>query len=231
MDLYDCVIIGYEQFLVLLNRKNKTVKETKVYYDEILGVENILVLLKGELKIYLDKEIISIYYNTVSKDMIDMIVQFIRNKYVKDISEKPLRMIEYDDEIDCILFRNLLDQMKETEEVKVLHFQSVEKLKKYKNTWVDVLWYRYFILQNNMFLTNNKELIVFSRYRPIKTFRDVDYGYIYTYVPLKNIETIEIKNNQEFIHLNDLIVKTKTTQLTFYANEMLQPDSWIQNFA
>ena len=134
-DLYDYVIGLYQNSIYILERLENDVKETKILYDEIEGLENYVDILSGKFTIFLNDRKIIIPYNAVSKQIINRMIRIIRERYIGKYYQK--LHSPYDKEknnIKEVLYINLLSRMQvngETFDITVIQPSiMLQKIKK-----------------------------------------------------------------------------------------------------
>ena len=191
MPLYDHVVAFHEAQLILLDRnENNEIKKTFIRLSDIVMIQSLQELLFGELIITTQEASFSIIYNPVSHDIIEKFVTDIRKLYY----DKPIRFdIDELDEhikIHSPIFKTILLSELTHEHVKLVEYQPFIELVRQKTTafsfFSDLI--NKPVLQDSIFLTNGKELIILSRVKEVKSEKDADYGYRKTFIPLEYIK-------------------------------------------
>ncbi len=210
MNLYDYLIVMYEEFLYILKRNGQEVKAKKVKYEDINTIKNKIILLQGILSIYLSDEIVSIKYNTVSEGLIDKLINMLKNKYLEPNVKFINNNINKEIKITEILYKNLCNHLKKDMDIQVIAFQPTIYINKDQRSFLNKIIYLLSkrVLQSSLYMTNGLELIILSREKQFKRSNSEDYGYIYTYIPLSNLLNIKFENNKEILELTDMIIST-----------------------
>jgi len=226
MNLYDCVLVMYEDFLYIMNRlDDNEVKCESIKYEDIVSIQHKKNLLQGKLSIYSSSEIFTIKYNTVSEKLIEKTINKLRDRYLRFSKKITYNMQDKKHNITMPLFRNLLNRLNQQEDdIHVLAYQPIKYIDKHEKTLVDKLLdlYGQLTLQSSLYITNRKELIIINKDKEIKRSIDVDYSYVSTYIPLNNIKNIQLLKNEEFIGLNDIVISLESLFLNFKIDEKNQ---------
>jgi hypothetical protein len=220
MDLYDYVIGLYENSIYILERTENDVKETKIFYDEIEGLENYVDLLYGRFTIFFNDSKFIIPYNGVSKQIINSMIKIIRDRYTGKSYQK--LQSPYDKEeanIKEILYINLLKQMRvngETFDITVI--QPSVKLQRYKKGIIQKSLQLLFseTLLSSVHLANESEILVISRGKPFKTRSDTIYRYSHIYIPIEKLQSINLEKDNYSDNLQRLYMKTNRHTFMFY---------------
>jgi hypothetical protein len=70
------------------------------------------------------------------------------------------------------------------------------------------------VLQDCMFLTNGKELIIINRNKEVKGKKEPDYSYKHTYTSLDFITDIDFKDEPELKNLQTLTIGLGSSKIT-----------------
>jgi len=222
MDLYDYVIGLYEDYIYILKRVDKNVEESRAFYSNIEGIEDYRLLLKGKLTIYLNKNKIVIPYKTISSDIILKLIGIIRDRYTKrsfDIKRDFYSDVDLNVEA---LYRNLLRDIKAINpDLQICAVQRSIHLKLSKGNIAEVAGH--FLsrpeLLNSLHLTNNKELIIFTRGRPLKKNTDLNYDFHITYIPIEKLSSLTVENYEKYDKLVVINLKLTGKEFRFYFEE------------
>jgi len=187
MPLYDQVVAYNSDQLILFDRnETNTIKKTHIQLSDILMIQSLQELLFGELIITTQEDSHSIVYNPVSHEIIEKLVNDIRKTYY----DKPAKFNIEDD-------------------VKLIEYQPFIELVRQKTTaftfFSDLISKP--VLQDSMFLTNGKELIILSRVQEVKSEKDADYGYRKTFIPLDYIQDFATQPDETMENLYTLDIK------------------------
>jgi len=218
MDLYDYVVALYEDYIYMLKRIGKNVEESRFFYKDIEGIEDLRQILDGTLTLYLKNAKLIISYNTVSSDIIMKLTRIVRERYTgRDFN---IKRDYYDENINIDnLYINLLKNIKSNDQdIQISAVQSSIPLKLLKGSITEM--FEHFIsgtvLLNTLHLTNNKELIIITRGRSFKKNRVVNYDFSITYIPFENLKSIMISNYEKYSELVELNLKLTEKEFRFY---------------
>ena len=227
MDLYDYVVGLYEDHLYILERLEKDVKETKIFYDEMEGLENFVDILLGRLTIFLNDRKVIIPYNAVSKQIINSMMKIIRDRYIGKSYQKLQSPYDYDYEknnIKEIRYINLLDQMRAAnEKFDIAVIQPSVRLQRTKKgirqKALQVLYGEK--LLSSLHLANKSEILVISRGKPFKTRMDVIpcHSHSHIYIPIEKLQSIILEKDDCFDNLQRFCMKTNNHTFVFYFDE------------
>ncbi|RDU22529.1 hypothetical protein [Anaerosacchariphilus polymeriproducens] len=230
VDLYDYVIAMYQDFIHIAKREEeKEVSELKILYSDIECVENYIDLLDGRLKIYLHNSLFEIKYNAVSEDIIQEMIQLIRSKYTQSTYQLFEKSYCLNESMDNIYF-TLLKQLKsDGSNEKIFAMQPVIRTKEIENSKIKKLYRTFFYkkLLSSVFLSNEQELIILSRGKTFKQFREVIYSYSFKFIPLENIINIEQEILSEYQNIVRIGVRT---QNYLFHNLLDSKNTYTKNF-
>lgn len=231
--LYDSVVSLYENQIYVFNHIGKTVTTRVIDFQEILMIQNIKNILKGELKIYIPGDKVVIEYNTVSNTIINHVIDLIRQKYTH--SNEIIYKLPHLDEVPVMveMFNSLWKEIKRKEPVELLNYQSGIAISPYRKSGLHKAFPRRYKmeLQDCIFLNNEKELIIISRVNNTKYSRLADYSDMHTYIPFQYIEDINIEKNKEFLNLRNVTIHTDKHSVIFMIDEKLQIEEWVNKLA
>lgn len=226
-DLYDYVIAIYEDYIQIFKRAGKEVEQMKVLYSEIECVENFVDLLDGRFTLYLRDKKIEIKYNSVSEDIIQEILYLIRKKYAKEWEYKAMEEnLSLDDKnqnarrMDDV-YRTLFNQLKQ--EGSTPDIIAMQPNYRMRNTSTNKVKQVFQMILNKKFLSsmhllNRKELIIVSRGKILKNFREAVYSYSYIFIPLENIQEVVKESISEYKDTNRIGIRTKNNIFHSYFN-------------
>jgi hypothetical protein len=219
MDLYDYIIGMYEDYIYLLERKEKTVIKKIISYGEIEMVENFTDLLLGKLTIYTKDKKAEILYSTASEGIITELIKIIINKYAKK-SYYEVQNGSYQEQEIEVRYMNLLNSMKlsgdiidisvvqPSIEVKIIDQSLLIKL-------LHLIIKKY--LLPSLHLSNTKELIIISRGNFFKQgVRNAVYSCAISYIPIEKIKGIELIKDNTYYNLQMLKIKLENYTQMFY---------------
>ena len=223
MDLYDYVIGLYENRIYILERLENDVKETKILYDEIEGLENFVDILLGRFTIFLNDRKVVIPYNAVSDQIINSMIRIIRDRYIGKSYQK--LHSPYDGEKNNIketLYINLLDQMRvsnEKFEITVIQ-PSITLQRNKKGIRQKALQFLYGEkLLSSLHLANESEILIISRGKPFKTRTDVISSYSHIYIRIEKLQSIILEKDDYFDNLQRFYMKINQHTFMFYFDE------------
>jgi len=219
MDLYDYVIGLYKDYIYILKRVGRDVEESKAFYGDIEGIEDYNRLLKGKLTIYLNNNKIVIPYNTVSSGIILKLIGIIRDRYTErsfDIK----REFYPDGDLDVeVLYRNMLKNIKSTNpDLQICAVQRSIPLTFAKGNIFETAGH--FLsrpeLLNSLHLTNNKELIIFTRGKSFIKKGVANYAISTIYIPIEKLGSITVESYEKYEGLAVINFKLTEKEFRFY---------------
>jgi hypothetical protein len=223
MDLYDYVICMYETYGYILKRNNKEVEEIKFYYDQVKGLENYKDLLLGILTIYINNNKIIIPYNAVSEEIITKLVKIIRDRYTNKKYEKiQITNKIKQNEVSETLYSNIINKMNLNSDIlDIMAFQPIIKITKSSRQLGQILlrFIKPKILSSTLHLSDDRELLVISRGKPIKNKREALYSYCFTYIPIERIIEVKFDEFEEYNNLLIVNISIHEHTFKFYVDE------------
>ncbi len=226
MPMYDFVIALHEEYLDVMERHEGVVTLASINYSDVQILEKVNDLLNGHIFIYAGQREYSVPYNPVSDDLIDEMMDFMRERFVDKERILDLDKIKGIDTIETALYRNLLNDFKKKEQVIPLQYQPFMELKHLNsNTWTKLLdLIEKPVLQDSLFLTNGYELMVFTRVKEVKKSSETDYGYRQLFIPLGLIADVSIVNDEVMDELVQLEIVVGSIKKEILVSKELNVD-------
>jgi hypothetical protein len=223
--LYKSLIAFNKNHIITLDYKNEKIIKKEMKYTSIKSIQTRTDLLNGNLIVHSKKESIKIPYNAVSENLMSNAIFNLRKNsiaYLSEIETTYQIKKDYSAPINYY-FKNILSKLKSKENIFILKTQETKKIGKINKKWYDSSLdiYNTMVLQEIMFLTNNKELIIISRKNAIKRKRTSDYSNIYTYIPLENLIDITYEPHEIYSDVYRMFFKLSEKNYTFYVQEPL----------
>lgn len=212
MDLYDYVIGVYGNNICIIKREDRGIRKKNVNVKDIHGIKDYQNLLVGELSLFMEDDIVTFKYNTVSSDIILRFIMMIRGKYIDKDS-----MITHDTLEDHhikkleIFYLNKLNHLKKHEDnLKIISLQPSSKISYSDCSLLKRMYYRLRgnSLQSSLYLSNQKEIIILQRGKKLKAFRQTDYSYTYTYIPYNRIRRVKTEFGETTSEIEKVMIKT-----------------------
>ena len=232
MNLYNMIIILRKNKLILLEKVKESVKRSEIDFNQIISIINTNNILKGTLEFITTNETFTVNYNVASSMTIDNIITVIRGK--KELQDKS-NSISFDNKENITLsffFKNLMEQIQNREEIKLLDFQDTIKIKRAKKNIIsmirDTIHNPY--SRTTMLLTNYKELIIVNADSSSKKDRIGGYSYTHYYIPLNEIKSINISEHNIFTNINSLDINLNNTTFSFDIEKKKNMESLIKAF-
>lgn len=223
MDLYDYILGVYDDYMLILKRDAKSVQIFEIKFRDIIAIKESIELLHGAVSFYLPGRIITFNYNLVSIELIRKLLKLLREKSVGNVFFANNEVSDYDtiegiDDLYKILIKSF---MMGNDQFKVLAIQpSIKAIPKYvtvlKKTIDWFCTFRVDMLQNSMYLTNKKELLIVTREKAFKRSKAVPYGYNLTYIPLVVIKKVESSLSSNYINISPLLIETQYHTFQYY---------------
>lgn len=206
MPLYNSVIAVYDDKLILLAREESEIKTSTIFYNQIQYIQSLRNLLFGELLIVSNNKEYAIHYNPLSHDIIEKLVSDLREKYYTKSAHIDMETLDEHINVQTPIFRNILLNDMANEEVKLIEYQPFLELIRQKPSTLDFLidLYSKPVLQDSLFLTNGKELIILNREKEVKREKEIDYGYKKTFIPLDYITGLSLSTDTSISNLKNL---------------------------
>jgi hypothetical protein len=222
MHLYDAVIGIFETSILILNRNDDKVIQTRLKLNHIHAIDNTIQLLHGEVCLYTDYGCIKIEYNAVSEHIIEQAINLIRELSNYPKRALKLRSLDYDVKTIDYLFVNLINREKELDsKIKLVAYQPKLDLHPSKGLFGKIIssFFRKYNLTCTAFLTNGNELIIINRTAPLVEKEDHNYSYSYIYLPIYKIDSVTIGNHAKESSLSELKLKVLKYEFASYFNE------------
>jgi hypothetical protein len=222
MLLYNAVVALFDSKVIILRRKEGSVDRFDVSYEDIVYVQNTTDLLMSTLTLATKEFIQTVDYKPVPEDVMDRAVHIIREKCLArsktfDISNIPEHIV-----VESQLFKNLLrEEVDDDKEIKLVEYQPFVELVRSAPTAKDRVKDLFSgpVLQDCMFLTNGKELIIINRKKEVKGKKDPDYSYKHTYTALDQITDLSFKEEPELKNLQTLTIALGALKITLKVSD------------
>lgn len=198
MHLYDAVIGVFDTHLLVLNRVGSKVREQRVAIKDVEAIRHTTCLLRGELTLYTDSRDVEIVYNAVSEHIMMQMANLIlslKNQTPKSLGLAPM---SYDIDTIAFLYVNLINGMKRDDaNIKLVAYQPDIEVTRRRKALGGVWSYSRRYMLCTAFLTNDRELIFIEQsHKATAKQKETDYAYSYVYLPLGNIESVKIKQDE-----------------------------------
>jgi hypothetical protein len=222
MDLYDYLLGVNDKYLSILKRNSESVDVINVKFADIIAIKNSTNLLLGIITFSLPEKIISVNYNEVSSDLIQKLLKTIRGKCTGNnnfISNGPSDYNEMEG-IDDLYINFLNSFAKGEDQFRAVAFQPLIKAIPTNVSVIGKLKERFNIfrenlLQNTMYLTNEKELLIITRGKAFRRGKS-PLSYDFTYIPFNRItEFRRVSSNYENISPFNIETEYHTFQYYF----------------
>lgn len=223
LNSYRYVVGVYDSFLYIIENKITGISSRKLHYKDIIYIKINQVLLKGLLEITAHKERIIINYNTVSDDIIEDLVKFIRKKntYHNTLSKKYPLCTNIPDNAE-FLYKNLFYRIQHKEDyITFLAYQPEVKLTtQITNRFLKLLTQMIDLyLSSYLYISNNYELIVISRNTIFKRGAKHLYGYSVTYIPFKGIIEVTEKPHLVFNTIKQMVLQFSNKDIKLFFSD------------
>lgn len=217
MPLYQTVTSLTEDVVIILRRAGTEIDRQEIKYGDILYLQYTTDMLFGELIFGTSKQRYFLDFNPAQDGPADKALGRIREKYCDQVPRINFSDIQEDVVVQSFLYETLLAQEMEKEELKLVAYQPPIKLERKRTA---KLKYWQIVsgeagLQDSLYLTNGKELIVMSRVKDVKAVGRPDFGYRYTYIPLNNIRSLLLEPNETMEKLQELSIVMEDIRVVF----------------
>lgn len=215
MDLYDLVVEARAQEVRILRRTDHTVTETRISYGQIEGIQIFRRFLEGRCTIYADGKQTVLRFNTISMQIMQRFVRLLRQNYT---GKQDCLMVPAQGETPPdILFENLLrDMQREGEAFRIGAYQPDSPLTRQKSTLLQRLgdWIRPKSIPSAVHLVGACELMILQKVGVPEKGRS-EFGYTYTYLPLRCLRGLQIAPNETYVGVTDFIFHAAGQPLVF----------------
>jgi hypothetical protein len=226
MLLYQTVTVLTEDAVIVLQHRLEAIERQEVKYADILFLQCTTDLLFGELIFGTAQQRYIMEFSSIEYGPVETAIDRIREKYCDQVPKANLGEIQEQVVVKSFLYETLLAQEMEKEELKLVAYQPSMQLKR-KRAAKTRFW-RIVSgetgLQDSLYLTNGKELIVMSRVKDVKAEKKADYGYRYTYIPLNNIRTLLLEPHKTMERLLEFSIVMEEKRLVFRVDDTFPVD-------
>lgn len=215
MDLYDFVVEARAQEVRILRRTAHTVAEERIPYSQIEGIQVFRRFLEGRCTIYAGGKQTVLHFNTISMQIMMRFVHLLRRNQT---DKRDCLMVPAQGELPSdILFENLLrDMQRDGETFRIGAYQPDGPLKRQKGTVLQRLsdWIRPKSIPSAVHLVGERELIILQK-AGVPEKGHSEFGYTYTYLPLHCLRGLQIRPNETYSGVMDLILYAAGQPLIF----------------
>lgn len=194
MHLYDYVVGAFDTCLYILKRVNDSVVTMHVPYSRVLAVKSTVSMLKGQVLLYLDDDVVTIEYNTVSEPIMTSLVNIIRDKYNKELRVLEIGSISHDIDMVGHLYSAIIDRYAARDSrIRLVAYQPPSKfLPRYDQFREKMkgLMKTKQLITGTAFLTNDTELMVLQRDKLARSRKQGDLTHSMLFLPFGSIEKI-----------------------------------------
>jgi hypothetical protein len=226
MLLYETVTSVTEDTVIILHYTEGSIDRHNIKYHDILYLQYTTVMLFGELIFWTAQQRFVLDFRPAEYGPVEKALDLIRSKYCDPALRINLGDIQEHVDVQSFLYKTLLAQEMEKENLKLVAYQPSIKLKrkhaKKMRYWQHVSGESG--LQDSLYMTNGKELIVMSRLKDVKALERPDYGYRYTYIPLNNIRSIIRESDDSMERLQELSIVLEDVRVVFRVDNSFPAD-------
>lgn len=219
-NLYDYLVVFFSDRLEFLARegvsRSPESDSVTIPFGDILIIRKMVDLLRGELRLETSLRSVLIPFNSVSEDMIDEMIVFLRERYIDptnrtfDLPDEPLPLPKLSQ-----LYSNLLRREREREEVAFVAYQKPLGTEKREKTFIDRLAeiYSRWTLRESMVFTGRRELFLYRSSPPVVWLPKGYYGYEWVAIPRSRLKGATVRENRTFFGINDLVFRVGDREL------------------
>lgn len=221
MLLYSRIVCLTDDHLISFTQHKHTLRRVDIPFGNITYLRKSCDLLSNQLIIATINDIITIDYNAVSEDVINVALVHIRTHQLHlEEQAKVLGTVNLSDELSMMLI-NLLAIEPTTTPLTLIAHQPFDRIATIKPSIIRRLIsiINPPVLQELALFMSPKELMIYTRHKPIKGLREVDYGYNFTYAPLANIAGITLQPSDHYKNINLISLQLNTHQFTLTSNK------------
>ena len=231
MNLYDYLVLLYEDDLVILQRVDADVRQDRVVYRDIQFIRYGENLLKGTLHLSTAVSAYDLPFNTTSKDIMRRLVVLIRERNIPEgavIQPRTAHDVPTG-ELSYFFTRLLATEEEHAPDLRLLAAQpdtsigSAEKgiLRKLLLGAISKT------LMESFHVSEGRELRVTTRSRTFKYRWQTEYGAEYTFMPLYNISSYSWRDDAQNTAVIYLDLQTKGETLSF---AFVRDNPWIAGY-
>ncbi len=199
MLMYEKIVMLFEDRLEVYTHNSNKIEHEIFRFIDIDHLIHSGELLRSEIVIIGNDKRLEITYNSVSQDISQYTVSYIRKK----INEK-LKAVTYNNTVSCDLkdqqiYQYFARKENTNMEISILGYQTFQSLHSPLPIRLPYAIEKFYLkkLNDTMLLTNGKELIIIDRRKTVQPIKDVNYAFSHTFVPIEkivNFETHTIEN-------------------------------------
>lgn len=218
----------YNDRIIILEKKNNEIKKQSHIFNEINYVKIKNILLYSSIKFVSSNNVSHIFFNSVRFNFFKTIIETMRKYYVKTDNDESIeskneeRIIEYhlSGKINYKFMNYSIDSLLPGQSVKNMLSQEPVKIKRFKNRFFK--WIYNYTTPILLILTDS-ELIILEEPYKIRKNKDIEYGIIFTYLPLNKIKKVVFENDN-YKTMNIKLNNDETIKLYF------SEDKEVENF-
>ena len=194
MDLYDYVVSLYEHDMVILQRVERDVRTETVRYCDVKHLRIKEALLRGNVHLAMPGRTYDLPFNTVSRDVMDRVVELIRARYQDTAGGDPVAVAPVIPEGLSFYFGALLDKEQQAgSSMRLVAAQADAAMREQEpSTWRRIVFGLVDKqLLESLHLCDGLELKIMDRGAPYAYRWQSTYGREVSYIPLVNIDRAE----------------------------------------
>ena len=212
MILYDKLVSLYERHMQILECDNKDIRQKRIEYTDVCAIEHSITLLRGELKIFLPEDVLSIEYNAVSKELMRSLAKIIRSRNAGEKDAKPISNVPKLQPFS-FKFNSLLNRIREAEpDMQVITYQAERRVSYAANNVLMKLIEKVLAptLLDAMYMSNGRELFILSQSDGLRFRSKPDYNLRYLYVPFGKIDSIAMSGPGKFDGIGEMAITVRS---------------------
>ncbi len=224
MLLYNKLIIIEEQQIIELSVINHQISVNQLAFKDVRYITHRGDLLNCEINLSTASKNLQIRYNLVSIDFASSIMSLLRDS-VSPLSTLPKTTIPNKQKYSELqIYSYFCITENETSKLDILEYQPSLELGLLKSTNLFQSLNKYRLL-DCMLMTNNLELIIVNRGQDVIQEHDTNYKFGHTFIPLKYINAISQKTDEQFNELKQLVIELDDQQVKFRVAQGFAVDS------
>lgn len=232
MNMYDYLVTLYEKELVILQRVDADVRSETFAYDDIQFLRQGASLLKGGLHIGVKGNSFDLPFSTISSDIIDRVVDLIRERYDVAVGEMPaveeVRINK--DELSYYFARLLEGEIAQNPQIEFLASQPETVIGSYETNPVRRILFGIArkTMLDSLHLFNGRELKIISRDRNFKFNWQTVHGKDVCYLPINKIKGVSWEVDEQNTAVVDLVLHTAGGDVSY---ALMRDNPTIQSYA
>lgn len=217
MLMYNNVICIYEDHLLILKASADSLTDHDISFDAVKYISSSRELLDSHIIIGTDVKTYDIDYNSVSNEISEYVMDLIRPRIFSAAGNVDASIQMDKSDVEPEVYKTLISMIPENDNLTLLGYQGKARIERNYRSTAEALMNgrKKYDLQDVMFLSNGKALIVIDSVHEVKTTDEPDYSFRYAMIQLESISALEIIDEPMLEKVGSLLVHAGECQLSF----------------